>query len=119
MKTFLCDKCFPGGEELTLGCLAKDRPCDKCGNVVNCLKEKYHFVRNKDILNNARLWLFKSNVKGGEGFVLIQNQWKRNAKKEFVRLFGNTKTGTWTLGEVEEDKEKLLAKYDLNTLYVI
>jgi hypothetical protein len=41
--SFLCDACFRGGEELTLG-LIGDRPCENCGkNVLQT--EKYHFVK--------------------------------------------------------------------------
>ena len=41
---FLCDQCFPQWTELTLGQVGL-RYCDRCGRMVNCENEKYHFVR--------------------------------------------------------------------------
>jgi hypothetical protein len=43
---FLCDQCFIPGEELTMGCYSESRPCDVCGEKLNCHVRKYHFLWN-------------------------------------------------------------------------
>ena len=44
----LCDACFPGGEDLTIG-LGDPRPCWICGTAIDPDVDKYHFRRAQDI----------------------------------------------------------------------
>lgn len=44
----LCDACFPGGEELTIG-LTDTADCWVCGAVINPDINKYHFKRAREL----------------------------------------------------------------------
>lgn len=44
----LCDKCFPGGEEMTIG-LGGTRPCWACEKTIDPDKDGYHFMRARAV----------------------------------------------------------------------
>lgn len=49
----LCNDCFPGGEELTIGGPISPFPCDNCGRPVKA--PDCHHVRLRDVLRNAKV----------------------------------------------------------------